>query len=129
MKSISAPPTAPAVVSIASFPEVATTVAAVDASYYNVLPRYPCQLVGDSFNPTGSYPNYWKSMGNSYAFRVPTAPTDAEAPDLIKSRHLETLNILYLDGHVKTMNWTKAVTDSPAVGKKDSIWDPFKGGC
>jgi prepilin-type N-terminal cleavage/methylation domain-containing protein/prepilin-type processing-associated H-X9-DG protein len=129
MKSIAAPPTAPAVVSLASFPEVATTVAAIDASYYNVLPRNPCQLAGDSFTPTGSYLDYWKSMGNSYAFRVPTAPTDDEAADLIKNRHLETLNVLYLDGHVKSLNWTKVVNDAPAVGKRDSIWDPFKNGC
>lgn len=116
-------------VSLASFPEVATTIAMADASYYNVLPRNPCQLAGDSFVPTGSYPNYWKSLGNSYAFRTPTAPTDAEAMDLIKNRHLETLNMLFLDGHVKSLNWTKVIDDAPAVGKKDSLWDPFKNGC
>ena len=128
MKSISA--TGTTSVSLAAFPEVATTVAAVDASYYNVLPRGACKLVGDTFDPTtGSYPTYWKSMGNSYAFRVPTAPTDNEAPDLIKARHLETLNMLFLDGHVKSLNWTKVIGDAPAVGKKDSIWDPFKNGC
>ncbi|BCM90556.1 hypothetical protein IAD21_02410 [Abditibacteriota bacterium] len=127
MKSITT--TAGTAVSIAAFPEVATTIATVDAGYYNVLPSSPCQLVGDSFNPTGSYQNYWQNMGNSYYFRASGTPTTAESIDLIKGRHLETLNALYLDGHAKSINWTKIVNDAPAVGKKDSQWDPFKNGC
>ncbi len=118
--------------SIASFPEVANTYALLDGSYYNALPRGACQLVSDQpsgFNPTTStYPQYWKNLGNSQAFRIPNV-TDAEAPDLIKSRHMETINTLYLDGHAKSINWTKIVNDAPAVGKKDSQWDPFKSGC
>lgn len=132
MKSISAGGSTS--VSIASFPEVASTLAMIDASYYNVLPKGACQLVGGSFNPTtSSYPTYWKSLGNSNAFRwtnsAANTPSDAEAEQLIKSRHLETLNVLFLDGHVKSINWTKVVADAPAVGKKDSVWDPFKQGC
>ncbi len=120
MKSVSGP-------SIASFPEVATTIAVVDGMYYNTLPKNPCQLAGDTFNPTtGSYLNYWKNMGNSYTFQN---PTDAEAEARIKARHMETLNTLYLDGHAKSINWTKIVNDAPAVGKRDSQWDPFKNGC
>lgn len=132
MKSISAGGST--AVSIASFPEVANTLAMVDASYYNVLPKGACKLVGDSFDPTtSSYPNYWKSLGNSNNFRwtngAANPPTDAEAEQLIKGRHMETLNVLFLDGHVKTLNWGKVVNDPPAVGKTTSIWDPFKQGC
>ncbi|RYX82692.1 DUF1559 domain-containing protein [bacterium] len=116
--------------SIASFPEVATTIAVIDGSYYNTLPNGACKLVGDSFDPTTStYPKYWQNLGNSYAFRYPTPPTPEESITLIKARHMETLNTLYLDGHVKSLNWTKVVNDAPAVGKTDSQWDPFKAGC
>lgn len=117
--------------SLASFPEVATTIAMVDTKYYNVLPKSPCKLKGDSFDPTTSfYVNYWKHLGNSYGFRVPTAPTDQEAEGLIKSRHLETLNTLFMDGHVKALKWDKVAYDSNlAVGNTTSIWDPYKQGC
>ena len=125
--------------SIASFPETATTVALVDARYYNVLPRGACKLVGDSFNPAtqpfpvGIYLKYWRSLGNSFQFRftggTANEPTDTEAETLIQSRHMETLNVLFLDGHAKALNWGKVVNDAPAIGKTDSIWDPFKKGC
>lgn len=119
---------------IAGFPETAATLALVDARYYNVLPKGACKLVGSTFDPaTSPYPNYWRSLGNSFQFRfsggAATPPTDAEAETLIKSRHLETLNVLFLDGHAKSLNWGKAANDAPAVGKTDSIWDPFKKGC
>jgi prepilin-type processing-associated H-X9-DG protein len=120
--------------SIASFPETASTIALIDSRYYNVLPKGACRLQGAAFDPTtSSYPRYWKSMGNSFLFRyaggAANEPSDAEAESLIKSRHLETLNTLYLDGHVKALNWTKVIADAPAVGKRDSQWDPFKNGC
>ena len=63
--------------SIAAFPEVANTYALMDGSYYNALPRGACKLVGDTFAPTTStYPQYWKNLGNSQAFRIPNV-TDA----------------------------------------------------
>lgn len=125
--------------SIAAFPETATTLALVDASYYNVLPKGACRLVGDAFDPAtqgtpaGIYLKYWRSLGNSFEFRFtggsPSEPSETEAETLIKGRHMETLNTLFLDGHAKSLNWGKVVNDAPAVGKTDSIWDPFKQGC
>ncbi len=125
--------------SIASFPETANTVALIDAKYYNVLPRNACKLVGDSFNPitaptpVGIYLKYWRSLGNSFQFRftggAANEPTDAEAEQLGRGRHLETLNTLFLDGHVKAINYGKISTDAPAIGDADSVWDPFKQGC
>ena len=123
--------------SIASISESANTVALVDGSYYNTLPRTPsggpCQLAGDpttSFVTGGSYPNYWQNMGNSYLFRPGGAPTAAQSEELIKARHLETLNVLYLDGHVKSQNWGRIVTDAGlVVNGTTSQWDPYKQGC
>ncbi len=117
--------------SIAAIPATAQTVALVDGSYYNTLPKNPCALAGNpGFNPTGSYQNYWQNMGNSYFFITSGSPTAAQSEELIKQRHLETLNVLYLDGHVKSLNWQKVVNDPDlVVGGTNSVWDPYKQGC
>lgn len=132
-------------ISLATFVETARTVAMVDGRYYNTLPKgpagAPCKLKGQVYNATngipdptsGSYPYYWKQMGNSYItnFGTPaTSPTDAAAIDGIKSRHMETINVLWLDGHVKTMGYQQLITDAGlTTGSSDSIWDPYKQGC
>ena len=119
--------------SIAAIPATATTVALVDGSYYNTLPRNPCTLAGDptfTMSSSSSYPNYWKNMGNSYLFDTAGTPSDAQSELLIKNRHLETLNVLFLDGHVKSLNWQKIVNDPGlVVGGTTSQWDPYKQGC
>ena len=117
--------------SIAAVPATATTVALVDGGYYNTLPRNPCTLAGDpGFTISGSYLNYWQNMGNSYLFNTAGTPTAAQSEALIKARHLETLNVLFLDGHVKSLNWQKVVDDPGlAVGSTTSQWDPYKQGC
>ena len=94
----------------------AATIGIVDATYYNALPRgpagAPCVLAG---NPSGTatvlgttpstqaYPYYWKTIGNSrLSFTLPvTTPSVAEAELLGQSRHLTTINVLWMDGHVK----------------------------
>jgi prepilin-type processing-associated H-X9-DG protein len=123
--------------SIAAFPETANTLAMVDASYYNVLPKDPCVLKGDPTNlnvTSSTYPKYWKHLGNSFAFRFKNGsadePSDAEAMQLGKARHLETLNVLYLDGHVKSLGYSKVAIDVDLKpNSTSSLWDPFKQGC
>jgi len=116
---------------LASISESANTVAMVDGRYYNTLPKNPCRLAGNTaFNPTGSYLNYWQNMGNSYLFRTPAAPSATESEELLKQRHLETLNVLFLDGHVKALGWARAINDPGLVaGSTTSFWDPYKQGC
>jgi prepilin-type N-terminal cleavage/methylation domain-containing protein/prepilin-type processing-associated H-X9-DG protein len=119
--------------------EPAGTVAMVDASYYNVLPKGPgsgpCVLRGDpagtAFVTGGSYPNYWKNLGNSYwGFSDIPNPSDAEADKRAKERHSEFLNVIWFDGHSKATRY-ETVKNDPGlvVGGVTSIWDPYKQGC
>jgi prepilin-type N-terminal cleavage/methylation domain-containing protein/prepilin-type processing-associated H-X9-DG protein len=132
-------------ISLTSFAETARTVGVVDGRYYNTLPKgptgAPCKLKGQDYSATtgiadptsSSYPYYWKQMGNSYISNFSasaTSPTTAEAEEKIKSRHMETINVLWMDGHVKTINWNTLVNDPDLkVGGTQSIWDPYKQGC
>ena len=128
-------------ISLAAISAPADTVAIVDGGYYNVLPRTaqgaPCRLAGETYgtatspvDPTsGSYPLYWKNIGNSYAFRLPTNPTTAEAETLIKNRHSEQIEVAFLDGHSKAFQWKRLVDDDLRKGVTTSIWDPYKQGC
>jgi prepilin-type N-terminal cleavage/methylation domain-containing protein/prepilin-type processing-associated H-X9-DG protein len=127
---------------LAVLPEPANTVGMVDAMYYNVLPRgpagAPCRLAGESYgsgssaeDPTTSYyPRYWKNIGNSYINFDGPEPTTAEAEALGKRRHSEQINVMWLDGHAKSMNYMTLITDvGLTVGSSSSIWDPYKRGC
>ena len=135
-------------IALASFVETAKTVGMVDGQYYNTLPKgpagAPCQLKnidytndltsGGIINPTsGSYPNYWKQIGNSHITDFAasaTSPTEAQAIEGLKSRHLETINVLWMDGHVKTMRWDTLINDPGlTTGGTTSLWDPYKEGC
>lgn len=117
----------------------ADTVAMTDAMYYNVLPKNPCRLIGETYgtatspvDPTSSsYPRYWKNIGNSYINFAPLVePSDAQAERLGKSRHSEQINTIYLDGHSKSMQYGRLINDPGLVrGGTTSIWDPYKSGC
>lgn len=121
---VGAPPSA------TSIEDVSNTLMIVDASYYNVLPRNVCRLMGQTFDPTTStYPFYWKSLGNSTYFRPGGPPTDAEAEKLIQARYSGQLNVVRADTSTKTFDWKKVVNEAPSLTKKDSMWDPFKVGC
>ena len=125
--------------SMAAVVAPADTVAMTDGTYYNVLPKNPCRLAAETYgtatspvDPTsGSYPRYWKNIGNSYINFAPLVePTDAEAERLVKSRHSEQINTIYLDGHSKSMQYSRLINDAGLVkGGTTSIWDPYKSGC
>jgi prepilin-type N-terminal cleavage/methylation domain-containing protein/prepilin-type processing-associated H-X9-DG protein len=123
---------------LAALKEPANTVGMIDGSYYNALPRNPCRLRDENYtipngpeDPTGgSYPNYWKNLGNSYwGFSDLPNPSDSQSIDRAKQRHSEFLNVIWLDGHAKAMAYNKIANDAPAIGKTDSLWDPYKLGC
>ncbi len=117
----------------------ADTVAMTDAMYYNVLPKNPCRLAGETYgtatspvDPTSSsYPRYWKNIGNSYINFAPLVePNNLEAEKLGKSRHSEQINTIYLDGHSKAIQYNRLINDAGLIrGGTTSIWDPYKTGC
>lgn len=109
------------------------TIVMVDGSYYNALPKNPCQLRNSTWNPnTSSYPRYWKNLGNSYLFRWAGAaaePSDVDALKLINQRYNGVLNTVRADSSAKTVPVDTLLNAGPSITKTDSIWDPFKGGC
>jgi prepilin-type N-terminal cleavage/methylation domain-containing protein len=113
--------------------EVSNTLILVDASYYNVLPRFPGRLNGYTgpFDPcSSSYPRYWKNLGNSYLFRWnggPNEPSDAEALQLIARRYSGVLNVSRADTSSKAMKDVAVLNDLRDKGAQ-SMWDPYKQG-
>jgi prepilin-type N-terminal cleavage/methylation domain-containing protein len=120
-------------VSATAVVDVSNTLLMVDASYYNVLPRYTARLTGatGTFDPcSSSYPRYWKNLGNSYLFRYAGAanePTDAEALKLIDSRYSGQLNVIRFDTSAKSIASTKVMNDL-RDNPNNSMWDPWKAG-
>jgi prepilin-type N-terminal cleavage/methylation domain-containing protein/prepilin-type processing-associated H-X9-DG protein len=112
----------------------ADTVAMVDGSYYNALPRYACALkadvAGTTFVTVGtSYPNYWKNLGNSYwGFSDLPNPTDIQALDRGKARHSGVLNVMWLDGHSKATPYNR-IANINNQAADIVLWDPYKQGC
>jgi len=118
----------------------ASTIMVTDATYYGAAPDIDNQLgatvnnIGTSsdsacvtstnglklgtscnsdhgwYTAQGSqYGNYWMNLGNS-AWDYQTT-TSAQAPALIAARHQGNLNCAFVDGHVKTLPWSKVVGD------------------
>jgi prepilin-type N-terminal cleavage/methylation domain-containing protein len=114
-----------------SIAESSNTLIMVDASYYNVLPRYVAQLKGGPdatvFDVCGStYPYYWRSLGNSNYF-IPTKPTPAEAQTKIDQRYSGKLNVVRADTSAKSYD-SKAVENDLRDKGANSMWDPYKQG-
>lgn len=117
--------------------DVANTLVIVDASYYNVLPRFDGNL--RRFNgltawtvpcTSSSRSRYWKNLGNSYLFRwngAPNEPSDAEAEKLIDQRYSGTLVVIHADSHAKTTPSKKVMWDL-RDNPNNSMWDPWKSG-
>ena len=109
--------------------EVSNTLIMVDASYYNVLPRYVGNLVGapTTFDVCSStYPYYWRSLGNSTYFAV-TKPTAADAIKKIDARYSGKLNVVRADTSAKSFD-SKAVYNDLRDKPTASMWDPYKQG-
>jgi prepilin-type N-terminal cleavage/methylation domain-containing protein len=114
--------------------EPSNTLVMVDASYYNVLPRFVGRLNGYSgtFNVcSSSYPRYWKNLGNSYLFRwaggSANEPSDAEALRLINARYNGPLNIVRADTSAKSLPANTILNNLRDQGA-NSFWDPYKAG-
>lgn len=119
--------------SASAMSEPSNTLIMVDASYYNVLPRYVGRLDG---SPAGgldvcssSYPKYWKNLGNSYVFKwngsAEVEPSDADALKLIDARYNGMLNIVRADTSAKTLRSNLLLNEFKAKGA-ESMWNPYK---
>ena len=117
------------VLSATSIEQVSNTLALVDASYYNALPRGASGCKINNVTVSGSYVNYWKNLGNSKLFHAAGQPSDAQAEKDIQARYSGKLNVIRMDTSAKTLDWKKVVDDAPSATYKDSMWDPFKSGC
>jgi prepilin-type N-terminal cleavage/methylation domain-containing protein len=113
--------------------EPSNTLIMVDASYYNVLPRFVGRLNGytGTFNVcSSSYPLYWKNLGNSYLFRWnggPNTPSDAEALRLINNRYNGPLNMVQGDTSSRAVA-ANAILNNLRDRGAESFWDPYKLG-
>lgn len=130
---------------LAGLPQPADTVAFADAQYYNALPQgpagAPCPLAGNpagtAFVTGGTYPRYWMNIGNSHLNFGNLGQTEITAAQAIaggRNRHSEQINVIWLDGHAKSINYGKLILDDNngqglRVGGTQSMWDPYKQGC
>ena len=117
-------------VSLASIPRPASTINIVDASYYGAAPDVRndtgtlknanttgpvsdlAYMTNQSSN--GRYLNYWQNIGNAeWSAASPAgtlgAPANPAAQLARIPRHLETVNCLFADGHVKSMRVAEVV--------------------
>ena len=111
---------APTPPSTTSIPRVASTILSIEASYYGAGPDVQnksgvtdmSKLSGQELNyisaQNGSYPNYWKNIGDAdWTQKGAANLSDAAALDLIKKRG--KLNVEWADGHAKSLAWQAAV--------------------
>ena len=113
----------PLPISLAQITDTAKTVAVTDATYYGVLPRLttatPVVVSGagttttDYANANGSqYASYWGNIGNNkWSYNANTTKENEKDGS---PRHLNTINTLYTDGHVKSVQYSKLVDDQCA---------------
>ena len=57
------------------------------------------------------YPNYWKNIGNGNWSWGGASLSAADALAKGPTRHLNTVNCLFADGHVKSLQYTKVISD------------------
>lgn len=123
-------------VRLASLTRPSSTINVVDASYYGAAPDANNDsglLVNAKTTGTGdctggnrdctdlqlltsqssgsNLQNYWKNIGNANWSWGGGGLSAADAKVLLPQRHLETINCLFADGHVKSLRWEKVVGD------------------
>jgi prepilin-type processing-associated H-X9-DG protein len=102
-------------VNLAAIPEVSETPLVVDSSYYVAGPENVChatvsQNVADLVDCSGS------SASSTYSNSDPPLP-----------RHLDTFNMCFVDGHVKSLRragWVTATVPEAATDPVWVTWDP-----
>jgi len=116
----------PFVVSMGQVERAASTVAIVDATYYGAVPDVFNQsglqnTYGGAYDPTndqafltaegGQYKDYWKNIGNGKWSWSGGTMTPDQAKLVGPERHMGFVNCQFVDGHVKSIKYEKAVGD------------------
>jgi prepilin-type N-terminal cleavage/methylation domain-containing protein/prepilin-type processing-associated H-X9-DG protein len=122
---------------LAEFAAPADTYIAIEGRYYGLLHAGDL-LTREGVNTTSSSRrSYWRSIGGSSNFRVPTPINDVEAVKLGKQRHSGFVNVIFGDGHAKAIQYNRVANvndDGTAVTRAanqqkylDNVraWDPF----
>ena len=127
----------PLPIALARIQDTAKTVAVTDATYYGVLPRLtsptPIVVTGSGTtttayaNANGSqYASYWGNIGNNkWSYNGGTLLENERTGT---PRHLNTINTLYVDGHVKSVQYSKLVDDQCAWFIPGSYTKTLAGG-
>ena len=128
----------PLPIALAQLTDTAKTVAVTDATYYGVLPRLtsatPVKVTKgggaatttDYADANGSqYKSYWGNIGNNkWSYNSGTLNENEKDG---ASRHLNTINTLYTDGHVKSVQYGKLVDDQCAFFVPGTFVDSKNG--
>ena len=126
----------PLPISLAQIPTVSKTVAVTDATYYGVLPRLttptPVVVSGAGTTTTAyakangpQYEFYWGNIGNNKWSYNKGVTLENEA--MGNNRHLMTINTLYVDGHAKSVQYSRLVDDQCAFFIPGSFTDSKNG--
>ncbi len=119
-----------ATIANAAVPRVASTILITDASYYGVAfdasNESKLRTAGDALdkqlNGTEAkfatdqqpqYANYWKNIGNA-DWSGPTSNGTLSGVDALakaKTRHSEQINVQFVDGHAKSFNYKRVISD------------------
>lgn len=123
----------PLPIGLAQIPSTSTTVMALDGTYYGAFPDYTgasgispqsgVTVTGGMSTFIGAlgsqYVNYWKNIGNNHwswsnaygeAGASPAGQVN-EGPNTDQNRHMGMINVLYVDGHAKSVRYEKIVSD------------------
>ena len=124
----------------AAMPEPASTLFIHDEDYYHSLPStrdrsgnvvITLQLVGDSQNydwAADGYTDQWTDNGAGCGSTdVTTADGMKKCIQMQGTRHAGRVNVVWADGHAKTIDVQKLDYDLIDTNEK-SIWDPYKAG-
>ncbi len=112
-----------AVVALAAVPRVASCIELVDATYYGAAPDV-CNESGKLVNNAGNldcqyaqtqgpqYQYYWKNIGNSvWSWNNGVNTPAAQALQNGPNRHMNQVNVQFVDGHSKALPYDKAIGD------------------
>ncbi len=104
-------------VTLAAIPQVSITPMAVDTSYYVAAPDNTCQV---SEPAAGKTDLGWcdGAQGGPYNNDNPPMP-----------RHLDTFNMVFVDGHAKSEKQSQWVTTGTSTTCTDAVWQKWNPAC
>ena len=124
---------APVSVSLASITRPSTTINIVDATYYGAAPDIlgqsgmsprganttsgtdctggSCTDAAFFASQGGQYQNYWENIGNANWSWGGGALSATDAKTLGPTRHFDTINCLFADGHVKSLKYNEVISN------------------